>query len=123
MKLLLLLITILPLSVNAQTICIERFGEGLEVESIAGDTVTIIGQEFGIASGHDLVYRYVVYRDGQLHGVYLGMDDNPFLRILLSPGSYRVIRYSDYYSPAGQTGITESKVVEFCLLPPVEYSE
>lgn len=102
---------------------IENRGEHLTVAAINGDTVLITGQEFGVASGPESMYRWAVYRAGKLHGVYLGLSGDPFLRVVLGPGTYTVIRYTDYYSPDGQTGITESRKIEFTMLTPLEYSE
>lgn len=119
----LLTILIYMAPANAQRPKIENHGEQLTVTAITQDTVLICGQDFGIASGPEATYRWAVYRTGKLHGVYLGLDGNPFLRVVLGPGTYTVIRYTDYYSPEGQTGITESGKVEFCMLPPLEYNE
>lgn len=122
--LLAILILIFQGTANGQAcIQLENHGEQITIEETQGDTVTIRGQEFGIAAGPAAMYRWVIFRDGKLHGVYLGLDNNPFLRVVLGPGAYRVIRYTDYYSPDGLPGITASRVIEFCILTPLEYSE
>lgn len=113
------LLILFPLFLNAQ---MDFYGEELWVQEISEDTTLIRGQHFGIDSGEYLMYRWVVHKDGELYGTYLGKEGNPFLRIVLSPGNYSITRYTDYYTSGEQTGVTKSKRLDFYYRNPLEYS-
>lgn len=124
MKFAILLFVLLPVLGNAQAACIENHGEEIWLQDAHGDTLVFRGQDFGIASGPESMYRWVVTRSGHLDAVYLTQAGDPLLQILATgPGEYRVTRYTDYYTAGILTGVVESKTIAFTIRTPLEYNE
>lgn len=101
-----ILLLFLPLLVNAQY---DSYGEELSIQDISADTLTVRGEHFGIDSGPTLEFRWEVHKEGQLYGTFVGAEGNPFLRVLLPAGDYRIVRYTYYFTEGKVSGITESQ--------------
>lgn len=100
----------------------DRYGEHLAVEDIAGNTISISGQHFGIDSGPEMEFKWEVYKNEELYQVHKCAEDKRDVKLTLAPGNYRIVRYTYYYSEGQVTGITESEslIFSFPLKDPIK---
>jgi len=119
---LILLFLLLPLLASAQY---DRYGEQLFVQDIAGNTLSLRGQHFGIDSGPDMEFKWEIHKDGELYKVFQRKENDPFLKVTLLLGNYRIVRYTYYYTDGVVTGITESEALDlsFPFKDPVQERE